>query len=144
MGSRVFVGLSEIQMFPGGVLTVNDKKRERLAISNPKFPSIINNTKSTTFPTSIILHSELLHSMNVIRLCFPATSVPPNETAEGRRLADDGYDDWRREVVWGSVHKRNVKPCLVFLSGASPETISVVSRGGCKCLSRRRLYTVQN
>lgn len=46
-----------------------------LTISNPKLPSIMSRTRSTTFPRSIILLRSLPHSMKVILLVFPDTTV---------------------------------------------------------------------
>lgn len=49
--------------------------QRKRTISNPNDASIINSTKSATFPISIILFRSLLHSTNVSLRFFPLTTV---------------------------------------------------------------------
>jgi hypothetical protein len=68
------VRLKDIEEFKGFLHLSEILSFER-TISNPKLPSIINSTKSTTLPRSIMLLRSFPHSTKVIRRVLPETTV---------------------------------------------------------------------
>jgi hypothetical protein len=63
-------------MFPATVNALIQRyDRKSLTISNPKLPSTMRSTRSTTLPRSIMLFRSFPHSINVIRLVLPDTTV---------------------------------------------------------------------